>query len=252
MIQHDDSTPDGNMNLRIDTDVVTKSGRRRKMTLFHMRMHDLAEKKFSIRRYWRNSGREVASCKRKYDYPQLQAVKPGIRRSSTAPELGRPEPRRQDSGYESDDDEEEDDYMEKLRAFTLANNIKATVPTDNLQLEFSNYAQVVIEPTGRHDRKQYTFEYWGEHYSWKKRSLRDGDEIINSFELVNQKTQQKVASIVPDALSAEETRFEQSQGAWIPACSMRLLVKDISDDLGDVVVTTGLIALTDDHIPHQH
>lgn len=248
MIQHDDSTPDGNMNLRIDTDVTTKSGRRKKMTLFHLRMHDLVEKKFSVRRYWRNSGREVASCKRKYDYRLPHGIKPGIRRSSTAPEMGRPETRRQDSGYESDEDEE-DDFMEKLRAFTLANNIKATKPTDNIQLEFSNYAQVIMEPSGRRDRKQYAFEYWGEHYYWKKRSLRDGEEIIHSFELLNQETQQKIASIVPDALSVEETQFEQSQGAWIPACSMRILVKDISDDLGDVVVTTGLIALTDDHIP---
>lgn len=250
MIQHDDTTSDGNMNLRIDTDVTTKNGRRRKMTLFHLRMQDLKEKKFSLRRYWRNSGREVANCKRKYVHPLpagFQPTKPGMRRSSTAPEFRRPEPRRQDSGYESD--EEEEDFLEKLRAFTIANDIKATIPTDSIRIEFSNYAQVVMEPVSRGDRKQYDFEYWGEHYTWKKRPLRDGAEIINSFEMINLRTQQKVASIVPDALSAEETQFEKAQGAWIPASSMRLLQKDVSDDLGDVIVTTGLIALTDDCIP---
>jgi len=250
MIQHDDSTVDGNMNLRVDTDVTTRSGRRRKMTLFHLRMQDLAERKFSLRRYWRNSGREVATSKRKYVTPLppgFKPPKPGMRRASTAPELQRPIPRRQDSGYESD--EEEDDFLEKLRHFTIANDIKATIPTDSIRLEFSNYAQVILEPVCQKDRKQYDFEYWGEQYTWRKRALRDGHEIITSFELINLGTQQKVSSIVPDALSDEETAFEASQGAWVPACSMRLLQPDISDDLGDVIMTTGLIALTDDYIP---
>lgn len=139
--------------------------------------------------------------------------------------------------------------MEKLQAFTIAHDIKATIPTDSIRLEFSNYAQVILEPVRRGEKKQYTFEYWGESYAWRKRALRDGREIINSFELLNLKTQQKVASIIPDALSPEERDFEASQGAWVPACSMRLLQKEISDDLGDVIVTTGLVALTDDCIP---
>lgn len=249
MIQHDDSTADGNMNLRVDTDVTTRSGRRRKMTLFHLRMQDIAERKFSVRRYWRNSGREVANSKRKYTHPLPNNFsKPSMRRSSTAPNIQKPEPRRQDSGYESD--EEADDFLEKLRAFTIANDIKATVPTDSIRLEFSNYAQVVVDPVSHGERKQYDFEYWGEQYTWRKRLLRDGSDIITSYELVNLKTQQKVASIVPDALSAEETEFEAAQGAWVPASSMRILQKDVSDDLGDVIVTTGLIALTDDCIPH--
>lgn len=250
MIQHDDSTPDGNMNLRIDTDITTKSGRRRKMTLFHLRMHDLAERRFSLRRYWRNSGREVANSKRKYIAPVPSGAslpKRGMRRACTAPELRRPDAWQRDPGCESDEDE--DDFMEKLRYFHIANEIKATIPTDSIRLEFSNYAQVLLDPVYHGERKQYNFEYWGEQYTWRKRSLRDGDEIVNSFELLNLETQQKVCSIVPDALSAEEMEFEAAQGAWVPACSMRLLQKTISDDLGDVVVTTGLIALTDDCIP---
>lgn len=250
MIQHDDSTSDGNMNLRIDTNVTTKSGRKRKMTLFHLRMQDLAERKFSLRRYWRNSGREVASAKRKYIKPLpagFKECRPGMHRSSTAPCPKRTPPQRQDSGYESD--EEDDDFMEKLQAFTIANDIKATIPTDSIRLEFSNYAQVTLEPVYHGEKKQYNFEYWGESYAWRQRILRDGSEVITSFELINLKTHQKVSSIVPDALSPEESAFESAQGAWVPACSMRLLQKEISDDLGDVIVTTGLIALTDDCIP---
>ncbi|KAK5080580.1 hypothetical protein LTR05_008523 [Lithohypha guttulata] len=248
MIQHDDSTLDGNMNLRLDIDFTSKSGRRRKMTLFHLRMHDLKERKFSLRRYWRNSGREVSSCKRKYIHDIPAGLKPNMRRSSTAPELHRRDVSRHDSGYESDNDDE-DDFMEKLRAFTIAKNLKATIPTNGIQIEFSNYAQVVMEPACHDDRKQYSFEYWGKQYTWKKRPLRDGDETITSYELVNVETHQKMASMVPDALSAEETSFELSQGAWIPASSMRILQQNISDDLGDVIVATGLIALADDCIP---
>lgn len=66
-IRHDEYTPDGNMNLRIDT-VVT--GRRRTaIQLFHLRMYDLAKREFSLRRYCRDSGREVCNSKRKYVEP---------------------------------------------------------------------------------------------------------------------------------------------------------------------------------------
>lgn len=66
-IRHDEYTPDGNMNLRIDT-VVT--GRRRTaIQLFHLRMYDLAKREFSLRRYCRDSGREVCNSKRQYAEP---------------------------------------------------------------------------------------------------------------------------------------------------------------------------------------
>lgn len=250
MIQHDDSTPDGNMNLRVDTDVITTSGRRRKMTLFHLKMKDLQERQFSLRRYCRSSGREVASCKRQYVKPLpsgVKSTKSGFSQSPTASASKRPIPERQDSGYHSED--EDDEFMESLQALSFAQGLKATIPTDSIRLEFSNYAQVVVEPRISGHKKQYDFEYWGEYYTWRKRSLRDGDEHIKSYELVNLKNSKNVASIVPDALSPEEIKFETSQGAWIPASSMRILQKDISDDLGDVIIATGLIALTDDCIP---
>jgi hypothetical protein len=66
-IRHDEFTPDGNMSLRIDT-VVT--GRRRTaIQLFHLRMYDLAKREFSLRRYCRDSGREVCNSKRLYAGP---------------------------------------------------------------------------------------------------------------------------------------------------------------------------------------
>ncbi|KAJ6444885.1 hypothetical protein O9K51_03286 [Purpureocillium lavendulum] len=85
-VRHDDATPDGNMNLRVETVVAPAIGnghsasgvgsgpgpvlgaRRRPATvqLFHLRMHDLARRDFSLRRYCRDSGREVCFSKRAY------------------------------------------------------------------------------------------------------------------------------------------------------------------------------------------
>jgi hypothetical protein len=84
-IRHDEYTADGNMNLRIDT-VVT--GRRRTaIQLFHLRMYDLAKREFSLRRYCRDSGREVCNSKRKYMEPA--EVKPPKKDDKGRPTLQR-------------------------------------------------------------------------------------------------------------------------------------------------------------------
>lgn len=87
-IRHDEFTSDGNMNLRVDA-IVT--GRRRTaVQLFHLRMYDLAKREFSLRRYCRESGREVCNSKRKYhDMKAARSPKkspnsrPGLQRSVT-------------------------------------------------------------------------------------------------------------------------------------------------------------------------
>lgn len=63
-VRHDEFTSDGNMNLRID--VTVPVGSRRLLAsyqLFHLRMHNLAKREFSLRRYSRDSGREVCNSK---------------------------------------------------------------------------------------------------------------------------------------------------------------------------------------------
>ncbi|KLU82575.1 hypothetical protein MAPG_01647, partial [Magnaporthiopsis poae ATCC 64411] len=71
-IRHDEFTSDGNMNLRVDTPV-RSSRRRGAAQLFHLRMYDLARREFSLRRYCRDSGREVCNSKRKYASPAAPA-----------------------------------------------------------------------------------------------------------------------------------------------------------------------------------
>lgn len=68
-ILHDDFTPDGNMNLRVETPVLLPRSRHHRpvaFQLFHLRLHDLAMRDFSLRRYCRGSGREVCNSKRTF------------------------------------------------------------------------------------------------------------------------------------------------------------------------------------------
>ncbi|MBE3043592.1 hypothetical protein IMZ48_13680, partial [Candidatus Bathyarchaeota archaeon] len=64
LIRHDELTSDGNMNLRVDTQLPHRP--QRMVQLFHLRMYDLDARVFSLRRYGRDSGREVCRSKREY------------------------------------------------------------------------------------------------------------------------------------------------------------------------------------------
>ena len=256
LIQHDDSTSDGNMNLRLDTEAASPDGERLKMTLFHLRMKNLRERQFSLRRYCRDSGREICNSKKKYAKPvpkSLQRKRPSISRSFTTAlhNIGaKPKsPSREDSGYETDDDD--DNLEEELRKFTLSSEVKATIPTNTIRVEFSNYAQVEVH-RHRHDNvKTYDFEYWGAPYTWRREISYDEDEIVYSYELINKSTGKCIAYIMPDKLDGRQARLEEAQGGWVPPSSLRITEKIISEDLGDVIVATGLMALTDDCIKRR-
>lgn len=256
MIQHDDSTTDGNLQLRLDTEVNSSPTRRtKKLTLFHLRMKNLQEREFSLRRYCRDSGREVAAAKKRY-----------IKSTATTPKHHSLHPKSishalhhlnsktshkshaADSGYASEEDEDEDDRatQEILKIITSPKEDIISTPTDSIRLDFSNYAQVILERKKTALSREYAFDYWGHNYKWKREKHHDNGEVVYSYELFREGTRKRVAVIMPDALSAEEQQWEAKQGGWIPACSMRLLQTDVSDHLGDVIVATGLITLTDD------
>ena len=259
LIQHDDSSPDGNLNLRLDTELRVSRGHKVKLTLFHLRMYDLAERQFSLRRYQRQSGREVCNSKRKYLKPMAKSSSPPSRRRSITVSLtkmnlktlkSKPRPRT------APEIEQEEDSDNDVNLFAAQAEVKATIPTDTVKLEFSNYAQVELERIKRGEGK-YDFEYWGERYSWRRNVYRDESELVFSFELVNLSSGTCIAHITPDKLSQRQGRQEAAQGGWVPPCSMRLAEENISNDLGDVIVATGLMALVDDcikrywHEPHR-
>jgi len=263
-ICHDDTSPDGNMNLRVDTE----DKKKRPVQLFHMRLHDLKKREFSLRRYERSSGREVCHSSRKYAKPAAE-TRPALTRSvsNAFASIGKPsfkrtnsglsqhshksrkDMRRQDSGYGSDYDEDEfEDYEKKSTSIPI--------PTNTTKLEFSNYAQVEVRRRGAKSSKRYEFEYWGFDYAWKRVSKKDGAGKEVSYHLYKRDGGPAVAHIVPELRSPSQIRREERAGCWVPPCSMWISDESVLEaltDVADVIIATGLIALVDDCIKrHFH
>lgn len=255
-LRHDDSTLDGNMNLRVDTDVLI-GGRKRDMTLFHLRMHDLKNREFSLRRYCRDSGREVCHSVQKHQKP-IAEKRPGFQRSlSNALNSIRPRSeartptlaslKRNDSGYGS---MHSVDFDQKERPRS-AGNATEQATNHTVKLEFSNYAQVEIKRTGTKANKRYDFEYWGVDYSWKHVARKDNHTKQVSFALFGSGSEQPLAFIVPVPLSRSQAHNERKKGGWIPPCTMWISDSKIVNsqkDVSDVIVSAGLIALVDNAI----
>ncbi|KAI9874051.1 MAG: hypothetical protein M1830_010250 [Pleopsidium flavum] len=261
-IKHDDATLDGNMNLRVDTEAHTSGGRKLDLTLFHLRMHDLRHREFSLRRYCRESGREVCHSSRKVAKPTL-ARRPTIQRSvttalssirsksdnttATASSM-----KRRDSGYDSTFDDDEED-VESSRPSSTGKKITPK-SKNTIRLEFSNYAHVDVKAHGARASKRYEFEFWGINYAWKRIARRDGKFKEISYHLVNLQTGKPVAYIVPETLTTAEAEDEEAKGGWVTPCSMWISDEKVLrgvTDVADVIVATGLIALVDDSI-HRH
>lgn len=229
-IRHDD-TVDGNMNLRIDTpDDPQEDGRRVDLTLFHLRMHDLKSRDFSLRRYCRESGREVCHATRKYTKPAVEK-RPGLQRSmSNALASLRSKSdnkmatttsfKRQDSGYDSMSDDEEKVKTGKNSPKDMKSSSGLPLPTNTTKLEFSNYAHIDIKRRGANSSKRYEFEYWGEAYAWKRVARKTGRSKQISYHLSNVETMEPVAHIVPIPMTPAEAQEEESKGGWVPPCSM--------------------------------
>ncbi|KAI9842788.1 MAG: hypothetical protein M1837_006891 [Sclerophora amabilis] len=265
-IRHDDSTLDGNMNLRVDTEVPVASGRKRDFTLFHLRMHDLKTRDFSLRRYCRDSGREICHSSRRYTKPAAVS-RPGIQRSvstALASIRGKHETKdstaaglkRHDSGYDSswpEDEEDGDDESAHPDASRVSKGTNLPLPTNTTKLEFSNYAQVDLKRRGAKASKRYDFEYWGTSYAWKRVARKDGKFQEVSYHLLNNHGD-VVAHIVPVPLTTQQAMDETAKGGWVPPCSMWISDQNILrrlSDVADVIVATGLTALVDDSIKRR-
>ncbi|RDL39982.1 Uncharacterized protein BP5553_04322 [Venustampulla echinocandica] len=263
-IRHDDTTYDGNMNLRIDAeDYLRKTGN---VQLFHLRMQDLKKREFSLRRYERSSGRELCHSSRKYAKPASEQ-RPALTRSmsSALASIRKPEfkrtgsglstsghksrngsIKRQDSGYASVDEDADEG---------LAVKSSNAAPTNSIKLEFSNYAQVEVTRRGKKSSKRYDFEYWGQSYSWRRVAEMYAEGKSVSYHLHHGEGP-AIAHIVPELRSPSQMRADQASGGWVPPCSMWIsdetIVEELSD-VADVIIATGLMALVDDSIKrHFH
>lgn len=225
-IKHDDSTLDGNMNLRIDTEVRAPEGRV-DLTLFHLRMHDLKNREFSLRRYCRDSGREVCHSSRKYSKPATTRS-PGLQRSmsnalsslrakSDSKSSTKTTLKRSDSGYGSLCEEDLDSDAESMSSKSRRG---IPIPTNTTHLEFSNYAHIDIKRRGTKSSKRYEFEYWGTNYAWKRVERKTGNVKEVSYHLVDTESSHTIAHIVPDILTEAEVAIEDAKGGWVPPCSL--------------------------------
>jgi len=261
-IRHDEFTSDGNMNLRVDT-VVT--GRRRTaIQLFHLRMYDLAKREFSLRRYCRDSGREVCNSKRKFIEPAAVKPKsedqgrPTLKRSMTTaiktlgghPVLRRAQsgmavlnggnrrPDTSDSSCDADDELVHDNDRSNLSQLSLDSRApkaktQRPAPTNTIKLEFSNYARVDVNRRGGKNNKRYEFAWWGHRYSWK-RSF-DKQLGIVSFHLIRDgNAGAPVAHIVPETRSPSQVLTDDNAGGWVPPCFMWIADETIVDAVTDV------------------
>lgn len=240
LIRHDDSTLDGNMNLRVDTEVREPGSRPLDLTLFHLRMHDLKNREFSLRRYCRDSGREVCHSSRKYTKPAAIS-RPNLQRSmssalsslrsKTEPKNAtKPSLKRQDSGYDSTSDE--DIPQEAVKQSPKGRSIPR--PTNTTQLEFSNYAHLDVKRRGANSSKRYEFDYWGIDYTWKRVAVRVGHFKEVSYHLINNHTAATVAHIVPATMTPAELQEEEDKGGWVPPCLMWISDQGILNGLTDV------------------
>lgn len=225
-IRHDDSTLDGNMNLRLYTRARTCDGNEVDLGLFHLRMHDLKHREFSLRRYCRDSGREICHSSRKSSKPFLK--RPSLQRSmSSALHSFRSKPdtkaptslKRQDSGYDSlheDDDRDDVETSSPKTSSHLQMSANTTV------LEFSNYAHLEIKHRGSRASEKYEFEYWGTKYAWKRIAVGSGKLKEISYHLYDTKSAASLAHIVPIQHTSSELEEESARGGWVPPSAMRL------------------------------
>ncbi|KAJ5503188.1 hypothetical protein N7463_006062 [Penicillium fimorum] len=272
LIRHDDATIDGNMNLRVDTLVHLRDGSQRDVILFHLRMYDLLSRKFSFRRYCRDSGREVCHSARREVVPAHER-RPALRSSWSSVFAGfRPgsagghcppngELKRHDSGLgagcahghgqtareEVDKGTVEEDELETEKEGQRALPILG----ETMLLEFSNYAHVELRRKGPGSTKKYEFEYWSTKYQWRREVRKEGDLHEVSYYLVDTRTSKTIAHLVPDTLAPLEVVEEESKGGWVPPSSLWISDPEVyktMPDVADVIVATGIIALVDDCI----
>ncbi|KAJ5580061.1 uncharacterized protein N7459_006046 [Penicillium hispanicum] len=250
LIRHDDATLDGNMNLRVDTVVPCRGGYQQDVILFHLRMYDLFSRKFSLRRYCRDSGREVCHCSRKEASPG--PMHPAFRRSwSSVLASLRPG----SSGHASSPPEEwkrlESGKHEEVGSTTEEAVEKGPALADTILLEFSNYAHVELRRRGPGAAKRYEYEYWSTKYQWRREFRKEGDLREVSYYLVDTRTSQTIAHLVPEIMAPLEVVEEESKGGWVPPCSLWIRDPSVYErmpDVADAIVATGLVALVDDCI----
>ncbi|KAL5594164.1 hypothetical protein BROUX41_001209 [Berkeleyomyces rouxiae] len=282
-ICHDDFTDDGNMNLRVTTDA-TYRNRRISMQLFHLRMYDLARRDFSLRRYCRDSGREVCSIKRHYLKRPTNETKLSVssvlrknfslRRSHQSqaadghqPAIGQAHvplccgtagsrDSQASNSHQSSSSSSGSSTTSSLSELSSAASSVSARPqrplaTDTVKLEFSNYARVDVTRQSSRSFFHYDFDWWGNHYSWHRVTDEQNMPGVVSFHLYRNADPVPLAHLVPETRSPNQVTADEDANGWVPPCHMWISDKSILNELtdhADVIVATALVSLVDDCI----
>ncbi|PWW71572.1 hypothetical protein C7212DRAFT_234091 [Tuber magnatum] len=218
-IRHDDSTLDGNMNLRvahIKRKTIKPTPQRPKL------QHSVSKALHSFR------GKTEAE--------------PVVKLN------------RQDSGYSSSgfDEEVEEEELKSPSEATQNTNICTLEFSNYAHVDLTRRG-------GKGSKKydfEYWGKSYSWKRVVKQVGPHAGAEEI-SYQLANNSTGNVVAHIMPDALSPTEARAEEAKGGLVPPCSFWL--RDSSQDpivscladVADVIMATGLTALVDDCIKRR-
>ncbi|EEP77789.1 conserved hypothetical protein [Uncinocarpus reesii 1704] len=200
------------------------------------------DRKFSLRRYCRQSGREVCHSLRKYRRA------PGEKRGASFPWTGFPsfwpksnaqrnpriDLRRQDSGYKSGLEEDAISQRKECAIDDTPFPQDEPSPTNTIKLEFSNYAHVDIERRGSRISKRYDYEYWSTKYQWRRSIQHDTCSETLSYHLYDLNKPKPVAHIVPESLAPMEALDEESKGGWVPPSSIWISDASIFEKMSDI------------------
>ncbi|KAE8148400.1 hypothetical protein BDV25DRAFT_158368 [Aspergillus avenaceus] len=253
VIRHDDATLDGNMNLRVHTLAPRRDGYQQNIILFHLRMYDLFSREFSLRRYCRNSERELCHSERRPVVSGNQHKRPGFQRSLSNALAGLRPGSNGDGLAHNSKSKHRDTCSELVEddEYLYAKEESEQPLSETIMMEFGNYARVEIRRRGAGISKRYEFEYWKTRYQWRREHRQDGDLREMSFHMVDMKTSKKIAHIVPEILTPMEAVEEEAKGGWVPPSSMWISdssVYETMPDVADMIVATGLMVLVDDCI----
>ena len=210
------------------------------LQLFYLRMYDLKRRDFSLRRYGRNSGREVCHTSRIYKTApnarsrvrrsisnSVNNIRSFSRRSSKSSQTSAQSSQsgNESASYYSESaltDGSEADAQINVSSPQPADEDLSPQPGNEISLEFSNYANIKLSRKGFGARKSYDFQYWGTGYQWKRLNKAKSPGRKRSYNLYRGPSDFVVAHIAMQDLDPAESCGEETPGNWIPPIWMRI------------------------------
>ena len=222
-IFHENTTVDAHkrMNLRVVTEgLPLDDGRKTLFQLFHVQIFDVKQRKFSLRRYCRDSEWEICHTKREpIESMDMSASLDMFRdfldwldsnssqvNSINSNLLERPRKventmsTNQQTHHDSSSFEEENKGLSSK--VTTMSSKRSTI-----RLEFSNHAEVYLTLLVEGSKRSYEFANMGCVYTWKNVRRKVGGNIEVLFQLVRKGNVDSIAHILPKSKNRTPARI---------------------------------------------